>query len=73
GLTGHIFLADAIEKVAGPSPFLITPLSSTFSFLMAIVLSFRYSNKKPQQTDELLWRAVVSREEPFREQHAAGD
>ena len=72
GLTGHVYLATAQKEVAGPSPFLITPLSSTFTFLMAIVLSFRYPNSEPQ-TGELLWRAVVSREEPSREQHAAGN
>ena len=72
GLTGHVYLVTAQKEVTGPSPFLITPLSSTFTFLMAIVLSLRFPNTKPQ-THDLLWRAVVSREEPSREQHADGD
>ncbi len=63
GLTDYSTLADATAHLAGPSPFLITPISSTSTVLMAILLSFVFPNRKTKQTEQLLWSAVVARTE----------
>ncbi len=64
GLTDYAALSDATENLLGPSPFLITPISATFTFLMAMILSVIFPNSKTETTDQLLWRAVVARETP---------
>jgi hypothetical protein len=63
GLTDYATMAEATSNLAGPSPFLITPIASTFTFLMAMLLSFVFPNSRAKDTEALLWRAVVNRQE----------
>ena len=62
GLTNYATMSDATENLLGPSPFLITPISTTFTFVMAVLLSYVFPNSKTHETDQLLWRAVVARD-----------
>ena len=63
GLTDYATMAEATSNLAGPSPFLITPIASTFTFVMATLLSFVFPNSRAKDTEALLWRAVVNRQE----------
>jgi SSS family transporter len=63
GLTDYVTLTEATDNVKGPSPFLITPISSTFTVAMAVLLSFVFANSKAEATEQLLWSAVVARED----------
>lgn len=73
GLTDYALLSDATENLAGPSPFLITPIASSLTFVMACLLSFGFPNSKADDTDRLLWKAVVAREEPGFEHDDSGN
>ncbi len=64
GLTDYATLSNATDNLLGPSPFLITPISTTFTFVLATLLSYVLPNSKTDETDALLWRAVVARAEP---------
>ena len=62
GLTDYETLSDATENLVGPSPFLIVPISATFTLAGAAVLSVVFPNSKTDETDQLLWKAVVARQ-----------
>ncbi len=62
-LTDHSTLAEATAHLAGPSPFLITPIASVSTVLIAILVSFVFPNQKAKETERLLWSAVVARTE----------
>lgn len=64
GLTDFAQLSEATDNLRGPSPFLITPISATFTFLVACVLSVIFPNSETETANRLSWRAVVARESP---------
>ncbi len=61
GLTDYATLSGATENLLGPSPFLITPISATFTLVAAVMLSVLFPGSRTKETDHLLWKAVVAR------------
>lgn len=45
--------------VAGPSPFLVTPLAATSTVLIAVVLGLLLPSHDPERATLYSWRAVV--------------
>lgn len=59
GLTEFETLEAAVNQMPRPSPFLVTPLAATSSFLMAAVLGALLPHADPQRSRPLTWWAVV--------------
>jgi SSS family solute:Na+ symporter len=73
GLTEFGTLAEATNNTSGPSPFLITPLASTFTFVSAVLLSLVFPNKASDESSDFLWWSVVNRKELSIENGNSGD
>jgi len=59
GLTGYPNLPDALENIARPGPFLVTPLAALSTFLLSAFLGALLKQPNLQQVQSLTWRAVV--------------
>lgn len=59
GLTGFSTLKLATDNMAGPSPFLITPIAATSTVALATLLSFVSASNEPERADRWSWRSVV--------------
>jgi len=59
GMTDDHTLEQVREHVPGPSPFLVTPLAATSSFLMAGLLGVVFPTHDPDRAALFSWRAVV--------------
>ncbi|MDP6447015.1 MAG: sodium/solute symporter [Pirellulaceae bacterium] len=63
GLTDYATLDRAVETLAGPSPFLITPIAATLTFVIGSCLSWVFPNTRLAETEALLWRSIVASKE----------
>ena len=57
GLTDFATVKEATENISGPSPFLITPMAATSTFVIAWLLG--YMLPASDRAEANLWRAVV--------------
>lgn len=61
GLTDFVTLEDATANLSGPSPFLITPIATVATCLMAAGLSIVLPQRDITRAEKLSWRAVTRR------------
>jgi Na+/proline symporter len=59
GLTDYATLEAATKSLSGPSPFLITPIAATATFLIAGLLSLVFPQQDVTQAEQLSWQAVA--------------
>ena len=59
GLPGYETIDDGHKNLPGPSPFLITPIAATATFLIAALLSLAFPQKNVVQAEKLSWHGVV--------------
>lgn len=69
GATSYDTLTEATENLAGPSPFLITPVSTTVTVLVAGLLSLFLPGRRPAAFAEWSWRAIVSGKQDNHHEH----
>ena len=59
GLTDFATVAGATENLAAPSPFLITPIATVATCLIAVALSLVFPQQNRAQAEKQLWKAIV--------------
>ncbi len=59
GGTEFATLAEANEKLSGPSPFLITPLAATATVLLAALSGLMFPEREPERARRWSWSGVV--------------
>ncbi len=61
-VTGALFaFGDLVPGWAGPSPYLVVPLSWLSTFVLASLLGGLLPGPRPEQTEGLTWRSVMTR------------
>ena len=59
GFTDFATLTEATEGMAGPSPFLITPIAATATVVLSVLISLAYPCQDPESAKRWSWRSVV--------------